>query len=184
MITYLPHDRRFMISDPGANAAFEISDIDDRMWQAVRRAGLVHVSGYMFVQPARRLATLELVEAARSAGATIAIDVVPHDIDRHVTLAELRAVLAAADWIMTAEVTARRLFDADRALPEDALLADLSNLASTVALFHSPGKATVLHSGERREHELLYTPGPRSRGQSARAQAHLLAGYLLEPDER
>lgn len=183
MITYLPHDRRFMISDPGANAAFETGDIDTCMWQAARQRGLIHVSGYALLQPARRQATLKLVEAARSAGATVAIDVVPHDIDRYVTLAEMRAALARADWIMTAEVTARRLLDPDRALPEDALLADLTELASSVALFRSPGKATVLHGGERREHELPYTPGPRSRGQSARAQARMLARYLLEPDE-
>jgi sugar/nucleoside kinase (ribokinase family) len=184
MITYLPHDRRFMISDPGANAAFESKDINDCMLQAVTGAGLVHVSGYTLVQPARRSAIFKLIEAARSAGATIALDVVPHDIDRYVTPAEMRAALARADWIMTAEVTARRLFDPDRALPEDALLMDLSRLASTVALFRSPDKATVLHGCERREHELPYTPGPRSRGQSARAQAHLLARYLPEPGER
>lgn len=184
MITYLPHDRRFMISDPGANATLEITDIDDCMWQAVRCAGLVHVSGYTLVQPARRSAILKLIEAARSAGAEIAIDVVPHDIDRYLTLAEVDTALAGADWIMIAEVTARRLFDPDWALHEEALLADLLKRASTVALFQSPRKVTVLDRYERREHELPYTPGPCSRGQSARAQACLLARYLLEPGER
>jgi sugar/nucleoside kinase (ribokinase family) len=184
IIVYLPNDHRFMVSKVGANATFDVSDIDDHMLRAITRGGLLHVSGYALVHPVRRRATIELIKVAESGGATIAMDVVPHDIDRLVSPVAIRTALNSADWIISSEATARRLFGADRAESEQTWLTDLGKVASTVALFHHPSRASVICGEIRRQHQLDYIPGASSRGQSARSQAQLLARYLLSEAER
>lgn len=184
IVVYLPGDRRLMLYDPGANATFEAGDIDDHIWNAVARPGLLHVSGYALVRPARRAATQALVQAARAAGATVAIDLVPHEIDRFVSPAALHETLTSADWLLSADTTARRLLGTGPAADPGEVLAGLTALADSVALFQHPSRATVVHGPARRQHRVEYVPGSPSRGQSARSQAYLLAQYLLTPDAR
>jgi sugar/nucleoside kinase (ribokinase family) len=181
MICYLPNDHRLMVSDAGANATFSIDDIDHLMLSAVTRPGLVHVSGYALVQQSRRKATQKLIMAAQSAGATVAIDIVPHDIDRFVSPTAIREVLTSADWIITAKSTARRLLGADPVAEEETLLNGLATLANSIALFPHPSEAVVAKERKRWRHKIDYVPGASSRGQSARAQASLLSYYLLSP---
>lgn len=184
IITYLPDNHRFMVFDPGANATFQEADIDMSMQRAVTHGGLLHVSGYALIHPRRRAATLELIDRARSADGTIAIDVVPHDIDQFVKPNEIQAILTSADWIISAHSTARRLLGANSAADEHTLLTGLATFANSVALFTHPSEAVVMLDRTLQRHQFEYVPGAPSRGQSARSQASLLAHYLLASDER
>jgi sugar/nucleoside kinase (ribokinase family) len=184
IISYLPGDHRYMVSDPGANASFSVADITCGMRQAVTRGGLVYVSGYALVHPPRRQATVELIQSAAQTGATVALDLVPHDLDRFVNPASIRSVLKHVDWIFSAEITARRLLGVGPVAPAQAILAELRTLVGTVALFSHPSQATVASGDTERRHEFDYVSGASSRGQSARSHAQLLARYLLDPDER
>jgi sugar/nucleoside kinase (ribokinase family) len=184
IIAYLPNNHRFMVFDPGANATFQVNDIDISMQRAVMRGGLLHVSGYALLPPARRAATQVLIELARSAAGTVAIDVVPHEIDQFVNPDEIRAILVSADWIISAGSTASRLLGVGQAAGEDALMEELNSFADSVMLFPHPHEAVVMVDRVRQHHKFPYVTGAPIRGYSARLQASLLAHYLLSPDER
>ncbi len=180
IIVYLPNDHRFMVSDVGANGTFGSDDIRAPMLEAVTRGGgLVHVSGHALVQQGRRAAIQELVKSATLAGATIAVDIVPHDIDRFVRPAEIHETLSCADWIFCAESTARRMLEVSATAGRQEVIGRLATFANSVAVFSHPGQATVARGEAQRLHNFDYIPGASSRGQSAHSQASLLAHYLL-----
>ena len=179
IVLYLPNDHRLMVSDVGANGTFDSDDISAQMLKAVTRGGVVHVSGHALVQQGRRAATQELIESATLAGATIAVNIVPHDIDRFVRPAEIHEALSCADWIFCAESTARRLLRMGATAEKQEVIERLTTFADSVAVFSHPGQATVARGETQRLHNFDYNPGASSRGQSAHSQALLLAHYLL-----
>jgi len=178
MITYLPRDRRLMISDAGANARFAAGDLTPAMVEAVAGARLLYVSGYALVTPTRREAVCRLITGARAAGAAVALDVVPHDFDGLMDAGVVEDVLRSVDWILIAASTARRLVGAITGTSEAEVIASLLRRARSVAIFHHPSTATVVHQGTHHEHRFEYDAGAASRGQSARAQAELLYRYV------
>jgi sugar/nucleoside kinase (ribokinase family) len=175
LIVYFSADRRLMVSDAGANTTLCESDVTAAMRAATAGAALLHVSGYLLVQDERRAVVLDLMAAARDAGTTVALDLVPHDLDRFVdTSAVLPKVLAGVDWLLAAECTARRVLD----VAGEDILAQLSDGGRSVAVYPHPSRAVVWHAGARHERSFDYHPGGRSRGQSANSQARLLREFL------
>ncbi len=186
MILYLPQGQRIMVSDAGANASFSAEDITDRMRAIVAAASLVHVSGYALISNARRAATLQLMRAGKAGGAMIAVDLAPHNLhlltDGNALLAELHGI---CDWMIASHVTARGLLGMQESGTEpraayslDAVVAGLSRWSDSVAVFDHPGRARVYSGGDYSIFECHYESGCASRGQSAQAQATLLARYL------
>lgn len=172
LIVYFSEDRRFMVSDAGANTTLCDADVTAAMRTAIDSASLLHVSGYLLMQDERRAVVLDLMAAARDAGTTVALDLVPHDLDRFVdTSTVLPKVLANTDWLLAAESTARRVLG-------EYTLAQLSDDGRSVAIYPHPSQAVVWHDGERHELSFDYHPGGRSRGQSAHSQARLLREFL------
>jgi sugar/nucleoside kinase (ribokinase family) len=182
-IVYGPGDRRLMVSDPGANATLSRADVAATTWQAVERAALVHVSGYVLLQPERRAAAMGLMRAARRYGTTVAVDVAPHDIHKFIGGPVLLDTLApVVDWIMVALPTAHRLLG-HGSLGEvsvdvaDKVLDVLRDRFPSVALSINPSLTLVHHRGKREERRFEYVPGIWSRGQSAAVQAQILGGF-------
>ncbi|MEU1589605.1 hypothetical protein [Micromonospora sp. NPDC005710] len=178
MITYFAGDHRFMISDPGANATFEPSDLTPAMRDAVANADLLYVSGYSLVTPARRVAVRELIVIARAHGVTVALDLVPHEFEALVPRSTVDAMLGSIDWILLAAVTGRRLLGAARTASAEDVLDTLAPRIASVAVFEHPSSAKVISHGVRSSHTFTYVAGAQSRGQSARAHAELLHGHL------
>ena len=183
LILYMLNGRRFMISDPGANTTFTRQDISTSMHGAVATARLMHVSGYALITPERRMATLQLMRQAKTAGATVAVDLSPHNLHQLVDapglLEDLRGTV---DWLLGEATTARGILGS--AAIEDThcdvgdLASALARWAPSVAVFENPGAAVVQDRGQRDSWRYDYEPGPASRGQSARAQAALLAAHM------
>jgi sugar/nucleoside kinase (ribokinase family) len=182
MITYFPGDVRFMVSDPGANATFRSSDLTAAMLAAAATARLFYVSGYALIEAARREAIRPLIAAARVGGATIALDVVPHDFEMFMPRSVVEDMLATVDWILLAASTGRRLARTPATATEDDVLVALLARTRSVALFHHPSVATIAHDGERHDRTYAYAPGAASRGQSARAHAELLYEFVGSRD--
>lgn len=181
MITYLPDNRRFMISDTGANGSLALQDLTPAMTDAARRAELVYVSGYMLVQPARRAATMSLLRTAREHGAEVAVDLVPHELDRYVEPSIiLDEVLGMSTWFFAAEVTARRLLSCPDFTTAE-LLDNLCGGTRNGAVFPHPS-AALIRAGDREVWRTFdYHAGVRSRGQSAFAHARILGEFALQP---
>lgn len=74
------------------------------------RADVVFLDGYALLAPLSREALTIAARLARDAGAKVAIDLVPHDLDARMGLEQALPVLAAADVIVTEVATAARLF--------------------------------------------------------------------------
>jgi sugar/nucleoside kinase (ribokinase family) len=184
VVLYRSGDRRLMLCDPGANATFGAADVTAPMRAAAAAARLVHVSGYALLAPGRRAAVLDLVRQARSAGAIVAVDVVPHDIDRYLAGADVGEMLAGLVDVLLLELcTARRVLG----LPgsEDtgsaamaAVLERLAGWSGSIGLTVGPRRAMLCHRGECREYRFEYRPGADNRGHSARVQAALLGSLL------
>jgi sugar/nucleoside kinase (ribokinase family) len=180
LIIFGADHRRIMISDPGANNSLSTSSVSAAMKTAIQEAALLHVSGYALLSQARRLATIDLMRLAKTSHTVVAVDLVPHGIYE---LVDVRLLLndleEMADWLFGGLTTIRRLL----ALPDSEnprhVAQALSSIAPSAALFIEPGYALVWRNERQSEWRFGYTAGLESRGQSARAQAALLADYLL-----
>jgi sugar/nucleoside kinase (ribokinase family) len=179
-ILYGPGDRRLMVSDPGANATLCKADLTSEMWQAVKRAGLVHISGYVLLQEERRAAALALMRTAKAHQATVAVDLAPHNIYNFIPGPILLDTLSGvADWFMAALPTAHRmlgygpLVDANPRVTEK-VMDGLSRWFPSIALNITPAVALLHHQGKREERHFEYSTGVASRGQSAAVQARIL----------
>ncbi len=183
-ILYVPPNRRIMVSDPLANTTLVPTDIGAAARAAAGTAAFAHISGFLLLQPGRRQAAICVLEAAQSGGATTALDLVPHEIYRYLSYRDLVQCLAGTvDWLVVELPTARRLLGADGAAATaeataEAVLEALARDFPSVALYPDPGCALVSSRGEMAELRFEYTPGSRSRGQSARAQASLFAKHV------
>lgn len=67
----------------------------------VERADVLFVDGYALLSPVSRAGLRAAIRIARAAGTLVAFDLVPHDIDRRLTLADVLPVLSEADVILT-----------------------------------------------------------------------------------
>lgn len=170
VVVFGPDDRRVMVSDPLANATLEPAELTLEMRAAVRAADLVHVAGYVLLQPARRAAVLELMEEARAAGATVAFDLVPHDLFRYLDGAELlRTLRPLVTWLLVELRTAQGVLGHERTAlnrPEgiertmEALVLEFPS----VALYLKPWRALVRDQGQRWEMTFDYASGPGAEG--------------------
>jgi sugar/nucleoside kinase (ribokinase family) len=180
LLVYLFNDRRLMLSDRLANALFSPVDISPEMKSAIRQADLVHVSGYTLLQDNRRAAVQELTHCAKEGQAKIALDIVPHDIYKSMSLDQLRAAMGGVvDWIFVEILTAHQLVELGQMEQVSTdlvnhVLESLTRTFPSVALFLNPSHAVVWDGAERLEYTTEYQPGVTSRGQSAGAQAELL----------
>jgi sugar/nucleoside kinase (ribokinase family) len=184
ILVYIPGDRRLMISDPRANTSLSVSDLTDGMRDAARTADLLHVSGYALLQPNRRATCVELMREARERGhALVALDLVPHDIDRHCDAQSLLLDLRGLVDVLFVELpTAFRILNGRTYLPEllpseDKLVEQLIGVAPTIVLQAHPSLSKIF-GRDRRDVQHEYRPGLSSRGQSARAQASIALGLL------
>jgi len=74
-------------------------------------ADMLFVDGYSLLSSSCRSALADATRHARSIGIKIAVDLVPHDIDRRLALSDLMSILAAADLIVTEAGTVARLVE-------------------------------------------------------------------------
>jgi sugar/nucleoside kinase (ribokinase family) len=159
---------------------FEPAEITLEMRAAVRAADLVHVAGYVLLQPSRREAVLGLMQEAQVAGAAVALDLVPHDLFRYLDGAELLSSLRPlVTWLVVELGTAQGVLGHERTTPdrpeavEKAMEALVLKFPSVV-LYLGSWRALVQDRGERWEETFDYAPGAASRGHTARSQARLL----------
>lgn len=178
-IVYGQGGQRLMVSDPGANKSFTLEHISDAMLQIVGEARLVHVSGYAFLTPPRRLATLELMRCAKAGGAIVAVDLVPHTLHKIVDSGELFADFqGTADWLLVSLPTAKGMTGSADDTATRLVVERMAGWAPALAVFEEPGKAIISGPGGCSMWCCDYSSGIASRGHSARAQAMLLAEYL------
>jgi sugar/nucleoside kinase (ribokinase family) len=172
--------QRVMISDPGANNSFSIADVSAGMVTSIQEAALLHVSGYALLSQARRLATLALMRLAKASHTAVAVDLAPHGIyhlvDIPLLLNDLKEL---ADWLFGNLTTIRRILSLPDSDDPRRVAQALSSIVASAALFIDPGHALVRCNQSQTEWRFDYTAGVESRGQSAGAQAALLADYLL-----
>jgi len=181
LIVYFSGDRRLMVSDAGANTTLCRADLTTSIRDEIRAASLLHVSGYLLMQDERRAVVLDLMAEARDANTIIALDLVPHDLDRFIDTARLLpGVLVSVDWLLAAESTARRVLQVNGEDTRD-MVAQLSSGGRSVAIYPHPSQAVVWHRGRLHAREFDYRAGGRSRGQSAHSQARLLREFLCGP---
>ncbi|MFW6724525.1 carbohydrate kinase family protein [Streptomyces sp. MAR4 CNY-716] len=177
VITYLPGNRRFMVSDTGANGSLNLKDVTAAMTDTVARARLVYASGYTLVQPGRRSATMSLLRTAREHGADVALDLVPHELDRYVEPTSLLdEAIELSTWIFAVESTARRLLGRHEASTAQ-LLHDLCGADRNGALLPNPWTALIRADQRVVSRTFDYETGVRSRGQSAAVQARILGEF-------
>lgn len=74
--------RRLMVADPGANTMVDEEGPSEAVSAFAARSDTVFVSGYVMTSPARAVQVCRLVELARSHGAVVVLDVVPHRIEQ------------------------------------------------------------------------------------------------------
>lgn len=91
------HGRRSMFTDRGANAALRAGDVPAG---AVETADLLHVSGYVLVEPEARAAALELVARATAAGVPVSIDPNSTAFIADLGVAAFRELIAGADIVV------------------------------------------------------------------------------------
>jgi sugar/nucleoside kinase (ribokinase family) len=77
---------------------------------ALAQADVVFLDGYSLLAPGSREALAVAAQLAHDAGAKVAVDLVPHDLDTRIALPQALPVLAAADAIVAEAGTAARLF--------------------------------------------------------------------------
>jgi sugar/nucleoside kinase (ribokinase family) len=194
MISYFTDRRRLMISDPGANQAFSVSDISPEMIECVIGADLIHVSGYTLLHDLPRQALQYLLGQAKKGDAYVVIDVVPHSFYRYMTLDELFThTRGLVDCAIIETEAAARLLQVTTPV-EGSTESGLSELAiqrlragfSTVAISVSSGTYIVDTGTERFSFKSVETlpNGMRQLGYTARVQAELLQSLLVRRADR
>ncbi|MGW6522206.1 carbohydrate kinase family protein [Streptomyces sp. NPDC054962] len=96
-VGYLPDGSRAMVAAPNANR----NALTEHTVAAANtvRAPFVLVSGYMLFRASTREGTLEIMHRAAARGARVALDIVPHSVNRWLRLAELRSLLGPVDFL-------------------------------------------------------------------------------------
>lgn len=97
LVGYLPDGSRTMVAAPNANRS-ALSEHVVAMAGTVR-APFVLVSGYMLFRASTREGTLEIMRQAAARGARVALDIVPHSVNRWLRLEELRSLLEPVDFL-------------------------------------------------------------------------------------
>lgn len=127
LIIVTPDGERTMIGDRGANA---LAVVDETNEMHIRRASLLHVSGYAFLDEPQRTATLRALDVARSQSIAVSLD--PGFTVSAEALRQIRHLLPAVDLLLPNLAEARAL--TNRSTPEDCVQALLDLGIGTVAL--------------------------------------------------
>jgi sugar/nucleoside kinase (ribokinase family) len=179
LIVFGPEGQRLMISDPGANRSFSLSDLSAEMKEAASAVDLIYVSGYALMQAERRTATIELMRLGKAAGAVVAVDLVPHNFYELYDPEDLlRSIKDTVDWLIAASSTAHRIVKDELTDTTDGAISNLLRWAGSGVVFDEPGMVHVLTNGSRSSWKFDYETGASNRGQSARVQAAILAAYI------
>lgn len=126
-----PHGRRIVVADRGANEALDLS-LMAAGEDVLMAAALLCVDAYGLLHEPRRAATTYAMGRAAEVGCVVFCDLVPHDLDRHVTVDQCRSWLADATVVGTSIVTLDRLLgrrDPSSAL-DDRQVLDLARRGS------------------------------------------------------
>ena len=99
---------RLMVADPGANTLVDEEGPADGVTDFAARATVVFVSGYVMTAPARAAQVWQLVALARSHGATVVLDVVPHRVEQ--LAPSLLGLLESVDAVMGEARTLHHLY--------------------------------------------------------------------------
>lgn len=175
LVVYGGPASRLLISDPGANSTFCPEDISAAMRALVRRAGLLHVSGYALIAEPRRQATIDIIRTSKRCGAVVALDLVPHDLYRDADVCRtLDELLNLVDWLIGDKATIMRCLEVWRMTGLLELAARIPHLVA----YSDSSRATVFSGGETAAWRHEHAPGSGARGSSARSQALLLYKYL------
>ena len=97
-----------MVADPGANTLVDEEGPADGVTDFAARATVVFVSGYVMTAPARAAQVWQLVALARSHGATVVLDVVPHRVEQ--LAPSLLGLLESVDAVMGEARTLHHLY--------------------------------------------------------------------------
>jgi sugar/nucleoside kinase (ribokinase family) len=117
--------RLLVASEPAPVQTLSTADIGAVSARIVD-ADLLFVDGYVLLSPASRQSARLAVELAREHGTLVALDLVPHDLDRRIGLSALMPLLPSADLVVSDARTVAGLFgvpangavvDFDRLLP-------------------------------------------------------------------
>lgn len=104
--------------EPGVRLLIAEEDAPDRRLSAsdvrhvsaaIGHADVLCVDGYALLSPVSRAALREAAAIARQAGAQVVFDVVPHDIDARLPVAEVLPMLSLADVVISEAPTLARL---------------------------------------------------------------------------
>ncbi len=127
VILVTPDGERTMIGDRGANA---LAIVDETHQMSIRRARLLHLSGYALLEDPQRSAALRAVEVARSQHVAISLD--PGFAVSTEALDQMRSLLPAVDLLLPNLAEAKRLTHLSS--PDDCVRALLGLGVGTVAL--------------------------------------------------
>jgi sugar/nucleoside kinase (ribokinase family) len=137
VVAYLPDGSRTMVAAANANRN-ALTEATVARATAVR-SQFVIVSGYMLFRASTREGTVEIMDRAASRGARVVLDVVPHSVNRQLSLQELRSLLGPVDFLAGEHKT----FAAFGASPE-LLLEDVRGV-----LMHTLGDRYHVHTCSR-----------------------------------
>lgn len=128
------HGSRVMIASMPA-PSLTLTAADVMSWcEPLARADVLVVDGYSMLSAESRAALVLAAVTARRAGARVALDLVPHDLDARVGLADAADVLAAVDLVVAEADTVTRLLGRPRSARIDELLPALDAFAAVTWL--------------------------------------------------
>lgn len=90
-----PSGERTMIPDQGANSLLCVAHLTDDLLQAGNH---LHISGYTYLQPTSRIAAIEILAKAKSAGLSTSID------PSSESMIELAGIQNVRDWISGTQI--------------------------------------------------------------------------------
>jgi ribokinase len=170
-IAVTPDGERTMMSDRGANALTDPSEIDAAAFQQAR---LFHLSGYSLLVEPQRSAALFAVEAARESGLRITLD--PGMSASRTALETMRSLLPKISVVTPSLAEARELTGL---VPAEACAQALLDMGARVVALKLGGDGCLVATGK----DLVAVPAFRleacdSTGAGDSFAAGLIAGHL------
>jgi len=110
VIVYTQSGTRMVFSDNIAETSFVTNDVTSEMLEAVENSSMTFVSGFSLLTEAQASATCKLINAASAAGSLVVLDVVPHQIYKHVSTEAFRRYTDSVHVLISEINTIRRLF--------------------------------------------------------------------------
>jgi len=110
MIIYRGENKRLIIADNRFEVSLNSTDISPEIIAAATQSDILFVSGYSLMSKSSAQATLLLMREVSRRGGSIALDVVPHKIHKHLSLEEFREYTELVDILITELNTIRHLY--------------------------------------------------------------------------